>query len=531
MPALFPITFRSVDFSWPDGSPALQQLEGTFPAGLTGLVGPNGSGKSTLLKLIAGQLHPTAGSIKTAGSVSWLPQDLAVRPGATVVELLGLSEPWNALQAIEAGSVDPADFDAVAGHWDLQARLEAVLEPLGLGGLEPGHPAGQLSGGEAMLLAVAGQKLAGSDITLLDEPSNNLDMAARERLYQMLQDWGGTLVVSSHDRQLLDRVAHIVEIHAGRLRTFGGNYASYQRQLAVEQEAAVQAATTAGATLKAEQRQRVEAETKLARTRRRGREVQLQGGMPKILANHLRQKSEAHAGKTRAQLDAKVAEARSRSEQAEARVRDQKHIRLELVDPQLPAGRRVAELHSGGQVHVIQGPERVALTGPNGAGKSTLLHSMLRQHVLVDRVGFLPQRLPGLDLQLSAVQNLELLVPQAPENTVKNLLARLLLRGDSAQRPVGLLSGGELFRVHLARVLLPQPPVQLLVLDEPTNNLDMDSTRQLAEALASYRGALLVVSHDQHFLDQLGLDCQLELAASGRLSDAGPGGRTATAGS
>ncbi|MNW37061.1 putative ABC transporter ATP-binding protein [compost metagenome] len=142
--------------------------------------------------------------------------------------------------------------------------------------------------------------------------------------------------------------------------------------------------------------------------------------------------------------------------------------------------------------------------------------------LFVDRVGYLPQRLDGLDGQLSAIQNVALVAPAATANDVRNMLARLLLRGASADRPVAALSGGERFRVHLATLLLAEPAAQLLILDEPTNNLDMDSVRQLSEALGAYKGALLVVSHDQHFLSQLDLDYLLELDAQGTLAKSYP---------
>ena len=174
---------------------------------------------------------------------------------------------------------------------------------------------------------------------------------------------------------------------------------------------------------------------------------------------------------------------------------------------------------------MVQGPERVALIGPNGSGKTTLLTQLLtganpesgRPHgrLVTDRVGFLPQRLDGLDEAASAIANVRAVSPGSADGTIRNQLARLLLRGDAADRPVRTLSGGERFRVSLARLLLADPPAQLLVLDEPTNNLDLASVEQLAEALDAYRGALLVVSHDFPFLQRIAVDTILELDGHG----------------
>src|SRR5690606_27022174 len=139
---------------------------------------------------------------------------------------------------------------------------------------------------------------------------------------------------------------------------------------------------------------------------------------------------------------------------------------------------------------------------------------------LTDRVGYLPQRLDGLDEQASMLENVERAAPSVPPGELRSRLARFLLRGDSVHRPVATLSGGERFRVSLARLLLADPPAQLLVLDEPTNNLDLDSIDQLVDALRSYRGALLVVSHDDAFLGRLGLDAIWELDVDGNLTAA-----------
>lgn len=206
-----------------------------------------------------------------------------------------------------------------------------------------------------------------------------------------------------------------------------------------------------------------------------------------------------------------------------------------LPDPGVPRGRRLAELHDEDRTFVVQGPERVALVGPNGSGKSTLLAQVVRGapavagrphgRLLTDRVGYLPQRLDGLDDDAGALANVQRVAPGTPAGTIRNQLARLLLRGDAADRPVRTLSGGERFRVALARLLLADPPAQLLVLDEPTNNLDIASVDRLAEALDAFRGALLVVSHDTGFLRRIGVGTVVELDARGRMRQVrGPAG-------
>ncbi|MCQ9387166.1 ATP-binding cassette domain-containing protein [Brevibacterium sp. 50QC2O2] len=547
-PAKPSITLVDLSFDWPDGTPALTGLSGTFTPGRTGLVGRNGSGKSTLLRLIAGLLQPTGGHIDTVGEVGYLPQTLTLEATTTIADLLGVAGTVAALRAIEAGDVAQEHFDAVGDDWDIEARAAAALERIGLPGIELDRRVVELSGGEAMLTAVTGLRLRGTPITLLDEPTNNLDRAARARLSGLIDDWPGTLVVVSHDLELLERMDVTAELHDGRLETFGGPYSAWRAHLENEQAAAEQAARTADQALKVEKRQQIESQTKLARRERTGRRAQREGGLPKIVAGTLARKAQNSAAGLRAVHEDKVRSAQAAVDAADARVREDEHIRLDLPDPAVPRSRRLLELTDGVTEVVLQGPERLALVGGNGTGKSTLVARLLAGtaadpaqgeaagasaggigrrggeapsrpggRLLTERVGYLPQRLDGLDDEASAMDNVRAVAPDLPAGEVRNRLARLLLRGDTVDRPVSTLSGGERFRVCIARLLLADPPAQLLILDEPTNNLDIASVEQLAEALDAYRGALLVISHDHPFLRRIGIDAVVELDAVGRL--------------
>ncbi|WGX95786.1 ABC-F family ATP-binding cassette domain-containing protein [Nocardioides sp. L-11A] len=522
------ITLRDLTFEWPDGTLALAHLTGSINTGRTGLVGRNGAGKSTLLRLVAGLLRPTAGHVDVVGEVGYLPQTLTLQSDTTIAGLLGIRSIVEAIDAIERGDPDPRHFDTIGDDWDIEARADELLDQIGFGARDLGRRIAELSGGEAMLLAVTGMRLRRTPITLLDEPTNNLDRPTRARLAAFVDQWPGALVIVSHDRELLEHVDQTTELYDGTLTTFGGTYRAWQAHLEQEQAAARQAARSAQQALKVERRQRAEAETKLARRERTGRRTQQDGGIPRILAGNRASRAQNAAGSLRATLDEKVVAAQAAVDSADARLRREEHISLELPDPALPRGRRLLEIAHAERVVVVQGPERFVLVGPNGSGKSTLLHQLVHGRpalpgapvgrLLTDRVGFLPQRLDGLDAEADAMANVRRVAPGVPDGTIRNQLARMLLRGPSVDRPVGSLSGGERFRVALATLLLARPPAELLILDEPTNNLDLASVGQLTEVLSGYRGALLVVSHDQEFLESLRPDTVLALDGSGRLS-------------
>ncbi|MFD6948899.1 ABC transporter [Nocardiopsis sp. TSRI0078] len=504
-------------FAWPDGTPVLTGLDAAFGTGRTGLIGRNGSGKSTLLGLVAGRLTPDSGTVSVDGDVGYLTQGLTLDTGRTVAELLGIDRARAALHAIEAGETTEAAFAAVGEDWDVEERALAQLERFGLtlaGDTPLDRPVGTLSGGEAVLAALAGLALRRPAVTLLDEPTNNLDHHARERLYEAVGSWRGVLIVVSHDRELLDRVDQIAELRDGRVRVWGGNYSAYTEQLAAEQEAARRMVRVAGADVRREKRQLADAQVKLARRVRYGRKMYDTKREPRVVMKQRKRDAQVAAGKHRIMQEDKLAEAREGLDRAREAVRDDDTIRIALPGTEVPSGHDVLELRAPDDARLyVRGPERVALVGPNGSGKTTLLRAVVGrgEHPQAEVVhaagpiGYLPQRLDVLDDDLSVLDNVRAAATSATPHQVRAGLARFLIRGERVEQRAGDLSGGERFRVALARLLLADAPPRLLVLDEPTNNLDLDSQRQLAEALADYRGALIAACHDHAFLREAGV--------------------------
>ncbi|MFD4951341.1 MULTISPECIES: ribosomal protection-like ABC-F family protein [unclassified Streptomyces] len=535
------VVCSNLSFTWPDDTPVFQDLSFTVGPGRTGLVAPNGTGKSTLLKLIAGELRPGAGSISVAGTLGYLPQSLPLTGDLTVAEVLDVAAIIQAIDAVESGDVDEKHFVTIGDDWDIEERSRAQLDRLGLAGLTLDRGLSTLSGGQVISLGFAAQLLKRPDVLLLDEPTNNLDLDARHKLYDVLKDFNGCLLLVSHDRDLLDRMERIAELDRGELRFYGGNFTAYEEAVRTEQEVAEKNIRNAEQELKREKREMQQARERAERRQSNAARNLKNAGLPRIFAGNMKRGAQESAGRAGQMHAGRVSEAKARLDEAGRALREEQRITLDLPDTNVPAGRNLflgeqllvrlgdKDVFAGqGADLTVRGPERIALTGPNGAGKSTLLRLLsgdltprsgeIRR--ADGRIAYLSQRLDLLDLDRTVAENFADYAPERPEAERMNLLARFLFRGPRAHLPVGVLSGGERLRATLACVLCAEPAPHLLLLDEPTNNLDLVSAGQLESALNSYQGAFVVVSHDERFLREIGVNRWLRLA-DGKLEEMG----------
>ncbi|MGW5439443.1 ABC-F family ATP-binding cassette domain-containing protein [Nocardia asteroides] len=519
------VSLSDLTFSWPDGTVVFDGLDAVLGPGHVGLVGGNGAGKSTLLRLITGALRPARGSVTVPGRLGYLRQDLGMQTGQRVDAVLGIAEVRAALGRIESGLGEPDDFDVVGTGWQIEDEAVALLGKLGLdyvagSAADLDRTLDTLSGGETVLLGLVAELLREPDVLLLDEPTNNLDSVARARLYEVIRQFAGTVLVVSHDRDLLDRMDGIAELRAGEIRMFGGNFGEYERIVEQEQEAARAAVRDARSDVRRQARELVEARTKLDRRARFAQKMQDNKRVPKIVAGLRKNAAEVSAGKLRNSHIDKLDTARETLGQAEELVRADREVRIELPGTRLYPGQDVvvlerARLANGPVVDLrVSGPERIALTGRNGAGKSTLLRRIVAEGPKVPW-RLLPQRLDVFDEDRSVFDNVAAAAPHASAEQIRGQLARFLFRGTDADIAASALSGGERLRAALATLLLAEPAPKLLMLDEPTNNLDLPSLAHLTQALASFEGALIVVSHDARFLDEIGVTRTLELTPDG----------------
>src|SRR5580693_2099884 len=435
------IVCSNLSFSWPDGAPVLSGVTVSFGPGRTGLIGVNGSGKSTLLRLIAGELRPGSGVVRARGEVGYLPQAITLGTRRTVSDLLGITAARDALHAIEAGETGEAAFAAVGDDWDVEERARAWLDrlglgPPGLGGVGLDDRVERLSGGETILVALAALFLRRPDIMLLDEPTNNLDLDARRRLYDAVASWSGVMVIVSHDRELLTLVDQIADLSGGEVRIYGGDLEAYSELVAAERQAAQRAVTSADAEVRRERRDLIDAQIKQATRDRQGRKVAASRSLPKAVTDARKKHAQESAGRSRELHTERLAAARGRLEEAKQAAREDPEIRVELPSTAVPSGRTVLTVTglAGARWHpavppqaavsprvplpgvlaelIVRGPERIALTGPNGAGKTTLLRAIADAATLPGVTirrgaggGKLPQRLDTLSDSLTVVDN------------------------------------------------------------------------------------------------------------------------------
>jgi ATPase subunit of ABC transporter with duplicated ATPase domains len=524
------LTLEGVSFTLADGCVLFSDLNQVFDQRRTGLVGRNGAGKSVLARLMSGQLAPSSGRIVRGGEVHYLPQQIAQE--GTVAALAGVQPVLAALTRIENGSADPADFDAVGDGWDMRERLQSELDRHGLPHLRPDTPAASLSGGEAMQVSLIAAWLCSASFLILDEPSNHLDRAHRLALQAQLQRWPHGLLVISHDRELLEQMERIVELSPPGLRSYGGGYSFYAECKRAESESAQRQLEQRKLERKRETAAMREQQERQERRMAKGASDSRDANQAKILLGGQKNRAQGTAGKLRLQHAVQQEVLSQRVREATQQVTPDAVIAMHALGGAQPARTRAAELQDVVLPYAppatrnvslaITGQQRIGVTGPNGCGKSTLLRLLAGQLaprsgrcVVPVRTAYLDQQLTQLTPQRPAIQHLLAANPKAGESVLRTHLAQMGLDAQLAAAPVESLSGGERLKVALACALYAHPPAQLLLLDEPSNHLDLASLEALEAMLRQYQGALMVVSHDATFMQALHLTHRLHAGPEG----------------
>ena len=476
-----------------------------------GFIGPNGAGKTTLFKVLTGEVVPDTGLVAIAKSVKvgHLSQDPSFDMTNTVIDEAELAfkelhDLAHRMRDIEHAMAEQAgealektlaqyqdtlhDFE-LAGGYAWRHRLEGTLLGVGLGRETWEQNVATLSGGQRSRLALARLLISEPDLLLLDEPTNHLDLAAIEWLENYLLEFKGAVVLISHDRYLLDRLAtRVVWLTQRKLQSYPGNYSAFVEQRALQELSQARAYE--------QQQADIEKQKEFIRRFGAGQRSKEAKGREKRLNRLLE------------------------GDQLIRSVENQKQIKLSLgVDrragDQVLSVKELSKAYDGKKLWEsikfdVRRGERIGVIGPNGAGKTTLLRVLLG-HEPPDagsirwganlRIGYYDQRLDDFNPDRTVVETVAEGRMGEREQGLRDVLALMLFRGDDIHKPLGLLSGGERARVRLAQLLIDKPNV--LVLDEPTNHLDIPSREALEGALSDYDGTILCVSHDRYFIDQV----------------------------
>ncbi|GAB3834913.1 ABC-F family ATP-binding cassette domain-containing protein [Hymenobacter jeollabukensis] len=528
------IVANHLSYTHPDGETLFLDLHLAVPGGgKASLVGPNGAGKSTLLRLLAGQLPPTAGEVLRPEPPYYVPQHLGQYDALTVAEALGVADKLRALHAILAGDATAEQFARLDDDWSIEERVQTALAHWQLPPLDLHLPLGALSGGEKTKVFLAGAQLHGAGLMLLDEPSNHLDAASRQLLYDFLRRTPATVLVVSHDRALLNLVDLTLELLPDEVAVYGGNYDFYQAQKQV-QLAALQAQldATAKTLQQARQKARDVAEQRHKQDARGTAQGQKKG-LPRIVAGHLKRQAEQSSAQLREVHHAKIDGLSQDVQQLRTQLREQQALRIDLSHSALHRGKVLVEAEGVNFAYAGQPPlwaqpltlqlrsgQRLRIEGPNGAGKTTLVKLLTGQ--LVPTTGqlhraaftsfYLDQEYSLIDNQLTVFEQLQRYNSrQLLEHELKTVLHYHQFARESWDRPCAGLSGGEKLKLILCCLTVSNRAPDLLILDEPTNNLDLPSQQVLTDAVRSFQGTLLLISHDQPFADDIGVDETLTL--------------------
>lgn len=496
------------------------------------LIGNNGVGKSTLLKIITQELTPSTGQLSADATIYYVPQIFGQFNHLSVAQALKIDGKLNALHQILKGNATEENFTLLNDDWTIEDRCNEALKHWRLEDVDFSQLLETLSGGQKTKVFLAGIDIHQPELVLLDEPSNHLDVSAREILYHFIKDTKSTLIAVSHDRTLLNLLNITCELSKRGITVYGGNYSFYQEQKQLANNALSQDILSKEKTLRKAKEKERETQERQQKQDARGKKKQEKAGVARIMMNTLRNNAENSTSKLK----------NVHAEKIDGISQELRDLRTNILDvDKMKFGFKHAALHNGkilvtannlnykyGDALLwkenlnfqISSGERIALKGKNGAGKTTLIKlikgELLAKQGILSTASF---KSIYIDQDYSLLMNEFTVYEQAElynsgalqEHEIKIRLNRFLFSKTDWDKPCSALSGGERMRLMLCCLTIASEAPDMIILDEPTNNLDLQNIEILTAAINEYQGTLLVISHDAYFLTQINIEKEIHV--------------------
>ncbi|WP_264536700.1 ribosomal protection-like ABC-F family protein [Flavobacterium sp. N1736] len=496
------------------------------------LIGNNGVGKSTLLKIISGKLQPSQGLLKADAKPYYVPQIFGQFNHLTIAEALQIDDKFNALKEILDGDVTEKNLEILNDDWTIEDRCNEALQYWQLQDLDLSQKLETLSGGQKTKIFLAGISIHQPELILLDEPSNHLDLAARNLLYNFIQNTSGTLLIVSHDRKLLNLLNVVYELSKHGITIYGGNYDFYAEQKQIENNALYQDINSKEKALrkaKEKERETLERQQKLDS---RGKKKQEKAGVSRIMMNTLRNNAENSTSKTKSIHAEKIGGITENLHELRAGLPEIDKMKFGFDNARLHKGKILFTatdinfsynnelLWKENLNFQILSGDRIALKGKNGSGKTTLIKIIIGKlspqtgtvYKAESTIVYIDQDYSLIENQLSVYEQAEKYNTSAlQEHDIRMRLNRFLFSQNDLDKLCSSLSGGEKMRLMLCCLTISNQSPDIIILDEPTNNLDIQNIEILTQAINEYQGTLIVVSHDEYFLDQIDIQNNIKL--------------------
>ncbi|WP_164108479.1 MULTISPECIES: ATP-binding cassette domain-containing protein [Sphingobacterium] len=489
------------------------------------LIGNNGVGKSTLLDLISGTTLSSAGQIQINDNTYFVPQMFGQYNHLTVSEALGVRDKLTALDNILKGSVKDQDYSILNDDWNIEERCQQALDYWHLPNINLRSTMSDLSGGQKTKVLLAGIDIHQPQLLLMDEPSNHLDSSSRAKLYRYIHESNQTMLIVSHDRQLLKLLNITFEMTPDGMQRYGGNYDFYLTQKHLQMTALAEDIVWKEKELRKATIKERETAERQNKQDARGHRKQEQAGVARIMMNTLKNKAEKSTSKLKAVHQSKISDLTKDLNSLKSTVPDLDKMKFGFKNINMHEGKTLFEgtniqiIKKNGQklwsnpLHIlIRSGQRMAIQGDNGTGKSSLLKVIQKQIVPTEgQCIFNHEHTVYVDQEYALLQNELSMFEQAQQFNNSGLqpaeintrLKRFLFQPDDWKKSVSMLSGGERLRLTLCCLTLSSRVPDMIILDEPTNNLDLQNVQILTHAINSYQGTLVVVSHDSKFLEDI----------------------------